>query len=106
MITANPKDIIVVGSMAESSAWPEFDRYQVFTVTALDRSIRGRRFRHAYVTDMAMWNVNGASLSALHSEAGVSGGEIRNAKDWRPDVEPTVWQRVGKAILRLAARFA
>lgn len=102
---AHPDDILVVGMMVERREWPEFDGRQVLHVSTLDRSLRGRRFRHAYVTEPAMWNSSGAMLAMLDLGRVRFGGEIRAAKDWKPEPEPSRLERLGKRLLDLCERF-
>lgn len=101
----HPDDILVVGLMQEASGWPEWDRRNVLVASSLDRQIRGRRFRHAYVTSMAIRNMDSRGIAALDIARVVTGGEIVDAQFWRPEPVPTRWQRIAKAFLRLCARF-
>jgi hypothetical protein len=50
---AHPDDILVVGTMVEARLFPQFKRYQVFSVSA-GGTLHGRRFRRAYFTRLAM----------------------------------------------------
>lgn len=102
----HPDDILVVGLMQEASGWPEWDRRNVLVSgVSLDRQLRGRRFRRAYVTSMGIRNMDSRGIAALDVARVVTGGEIVDAQFWRPEPESTRWQRIGKAFLRLCERF-
>lgn len=102
---AHPEDILVVGQMWEQSMWGEFDKRQIVSVQNLGRQLRGRRYRHAYVTDLGRWHADSEAIFLLDIGRVTSGGQIRNAKDWKPEPEPSIWQRIGKGLLDLCARF-
>lgn len=103
--TAHPEDILITGTVHEARMYEEFDPRQVISAGGgnIARSIEGRRFRHVYVTDMALWNMDSNDLYALDIGRVLSGGEIRDIASWRPEPEPkrSIWTR----LLDLCERF-
>lgn len=102
---AHPDDILVVGRLSEASMWPEFDRRQVYSAFMVDKGLRGRGFRRAYLTSPAIREMNSKAIATLDMARAKSGGEIVDAVFWRPEPAPTKWQRVRKALLDLCERF-
>lgn len=96
---AHPDDILVVGKWQEAAIWTEFPKSQVVTVSGLNLQLRGRTFRRAYVTDMALWDMDSRALAELDLARVKSGGEIVSAANWRPEPEPSIWRRLVRVVL-------
>lgn len=102
---AHPDDLLVVAWVTEAKEWPEFDPRQVVTVNNV-AGLRGRKVRHIYQTVPAMWNMKPEMMHAIDVARVTGGGEIRDARNWRPEPQPTRWQRLRKGLLDLCERFA
>lgn len=102
---AHPDDVLIVAWTQEASEWPEFNQSQIIP-TWNHRGLRGRKVRHVYQTTPAMWRMTAEMMCAIDVARVIGGGEIRDAASWRPEPEPTKWQRLGKALLALCERFA
>lgn len=103
---AHPDDVLIVAWLSEKKEWPEFQNGQVVPVASAEHGgLRGRKVRHIYQTTPAIWHMTPRAMVEMDVLRAKGGGEIRWAKDWRPEPEPTRWQKVRRFLLDLCERF-
>lgn len=85
-VMAHPDDILIVGTLQERRDFRQFTDRQILPVSTAGRSLRGRTFRTAWVTYLAMMSGGyGRVLDELHCGAVRSDGSIRPASEWKPE---------------------